>query len=175
MEFIFKCCIIGADFVNLYKDYGISLYTMSRHYNKLTEVMNDIAKDIMTISDLQTQFPLLQEFDKLRKSVYNLLNTLQEAKEKVITETSVFLPDVVIKAKLETNGLTIQQSWDYAKSLTSLTSEYREMVHDFIHVYAYTMLSAFMIVDGKCLTTEVTRRNVAFGKFMFERITVDLT
>ena len=171
MEFIF---IIGADFVNLYKDYGISLYTMSRHYNKLTEVMNDIAKDIMTISDLQTQFPLLQEFDKLRKPVYKLLNTLQEAKEKIKPDTSVSLPDVVIKAKLETNRLIVQQSSDYANSLTFLPGEYRDMVNDFIHVYANTMLSAFMIVDGECLTKEFTRRNVTFGKFKFDRITVEL-
>ena len=147
---------------------------MSRHYNKLTEVMNDLAKDIMTISDLQTQVPLLQEFDEVRKPVYKLLDTLQKEKEKVIPETSVYLPDVVINVKLEKNGLIIQKSWDYTKSLTSLSSEYIDMVHEFIHVYAYTMLSAFMIVDGKCLTTEVTHRNVTFGKFKFDRITVEL-
>ena len=100
------------------------------------------------------------------------IDTLQEA--KVRPDTSVYLPDVVIKAKLETNGLIVQQSCDYAKSLTSLPSEYRDMVHDFIHVYACTMLSSFMIVDGKCLTTEVTHRNVAFGKFKFDHMTVEL-
>ena len=147
---------------------------MSCHYNKLTEVMNDLAKDIMTIPDLQTQVPLLQEFDKVRKPIYKLLDTFQEAKEKVIPESSVFLPDVVINVKLGTNGLIVQKSWDYAKSLTSLSSEYRDMVHDFIHVYACTMLSCFMFVGGKCLTTEVTRRNVAFGKFKFDRVTVEL-
>lgn len=148
---------------------------MSCHYNKLTEVMNELAKDIMTIPDLQTQVPLLQEFDKVRTPVFKILDTLQEAKENVKPETSVSLPDVVIKAKLETNRLIVQKSWDYAKSLTSLPSEYRDMVHDFIHVYACTMLSSFMIVDGKCLTTEVTFRNVAFGKFKFDRMTVELT
>jgi hypothetical protein len=147
---------------------------MSRHYNKLTEVMNDLAKDIMTISDLQTQVPLLQEFDEVRKPIYKLLDTLQKEKEKVIPETSVYLPDVVIKVKLEKNGLIIQKSWDYAKSITSLSSEYIDMVNDFIHVYACTMLSAFMIIDGKCLTTEVTRHNVDFGKFKFNRMTVEL-
>jgi hypothetical protein len=149
---------------------------MTSHYNKLTEVMNELAKDIMTIHDLQTQVPLLQEFDKARIPVIKILDTLQEAKEKVKVrpETSVSLPDVVIKAKMETNGLIVQKSGDYAKSLTSLPSEYRDMVHDFIHAYACTMLSAFMIVDGNCLTTEVTRRNVSFGKFQFGRMTVAL-
>jgi len=136
--------------------------------------MNDLAKDIMTIPDLQTQAPLLQEFVKVRAPVFKILDTLQEAKENVRPETSVYLPDVVIKTKLETNGLIVQKSGDYAKSLTSFPSEYRDMVHDFIHAYACTMLSAFMIVDGKCLTTEVTRRNVSFGKFKFDRITVEL-
>lgn len=65
---------------------------MSCHYNKLTEVMNDIAKDIMTIPDLQTQVPLLQEFDKVRKPVYKLLEMYQEAKEKVKPEPSVPKP-----------------------------------------------------------------------------------
>jgi len=147
---------------------------MSNHYNNLTEVMNDLAKDIMTIPDLQTQVPLLQEFDEVRKLVFKFLDTFQKTKEIVKPESSVFLPDVVIKAKLKTNGLIIERSWDYAKSLTSIPSEYREMVHDFIHAYACTMLSSFMIVDGKCLTTEVTRHNVAFGKFKFDRITVEL-
>lgn len=147
---------------------------MSSYYNKLTEVMNDLAKDIMTISDLQTQVPLLQEFDTIRKPLYKLLVTLQEAK-KGLPEPSVSLPDVVINAKMETNGLIVQPSWDYVKSLTFLPSEYKDMVHDFIHVYANTMLSAFMIVDGKCLTTEFTRRNVAFGKFNFDHITVKLS
>jgi hypothetical protein len=147
---------------------------MSYHYYKLTEITNDLAKDIMTISDLQTQVPILQEFDNIRKQIFKLLNTLQEAKEKIKPDTSVPLPDVVIKAKLETNRLIVQQSDDYADSLTFLPGEYRDMVNDFIHVYANTMLSAFMIVDGECLTTEFTRRNVTFGKFKFDRITVEL-
>ena len=147
---------------------------MSCHYNKLTGVMNELAEDIMTIPDLQTQVPLLKEFDKVRKSVYNLLDIVQEAKEIVKPKPSVSLPDVVIKAKFETNSLIVQQSRDYAKSLSSLLSEHRDMVHHFIHVYACTMLSSFMIVDGKCLTTEVTHRNVAFGQFKFDRITVEL-
>jgi len=63
---------------------------------------------------------------------------------------------------------------DHGFILTSLSSEYRDLVHDFIHVYACTMLSSFLIVDGKCLTTEVTRCNVAFGKFKFDHITVEL-
>lgn len=142
---------------------------------KITEVMNDLAKDILTITDLKTQVPLLQQFGEVRKQVFQLLDTLQEAKEKENPEPSIsYLPDVVIKAKLGTNGLIVQQSWDYAKSLTSLPSEYIDMVHDFIHVYACTMLSSFLIVDGKCLTTEVTHRNVAFGKFKFDRMTVEL-
>lgn len=118
--------------------------------------------------------PLLQEFEKVRNPVYKILDTLQEAKENVKPETSVSLPDVVIKAKLETNRLIIQKSSDYAKSLTSIPSEYIDMINDFIHVYANTMLSSFMIVDGKCLTTEVTLRNIPFGKFKFDRITVQL-
>lgn len=147
---------------------------MSSHSYKLTEITNDIAKDIMTISDLQTQVPLLQEFNNVRQQLFKLVHTLQEEKEKGIPETSVSLPDVVIKVKMETNRLMIQRSEDYAKSLTSLSSEYRDMVLDFIHTYACTMLSAFMIVDGQCLTKEVTRYNVAFGKFKFERIIVEL-
>jgi hypothetical protein len=136
--------------------------------------MNELAKDIMTIPDLEMQVPLLQEFDKVRTPIYKLLDTLQEAKEKVRPETSVSLPDVVIKAKLETNGLIVQRSWDYARSLISLPKELTDLVHDFIHVYANTMLSSFMIVDGKCLTTEVTHCNVTFGKFKIDRITVEL-
>lgn len=141
----------------------------------LNEVMYDLAKDIMTIIDPKTQVSLLQEFDKVRKPFYKLLDALQEAKEKEKTEPSIsYLPDVVIKAKMETNGLVVQQSWDYAKSLKSLPSEYIDMVHDFIHVYAYTMLPSFLIVDGKCLTTEVTHRNVTFGKYKFDHMTVEL-
>ena len=34
---------------------GFFFYKMSCHYNKLTEVINDLAKDIMTISDLTTE------------------------------------------------------------------------------------------------------------------------
>lgn len=147
---------------------------MSHHYNKLTEITNDLAKDILTISDLQTQVPILQEFDNIRKQIFKLLNTLQEAKEKIKNDTFISLPDVVIKAKLETNRLIIQKTSDYIQNLTSLSTEYRDMVHDFIHVYANTMLSAFMIVDGECLTTEFTRRNITFGKFKFDRITVEL-
>lgn len=133
--------------------------------------MNAIAKDIMTIPDLQTQMPLLQEFNAVRAPLYKLLDTLQETKDKVKPEPSS-LPDVVIHAKFETNGLIVQPSKDYVESLTAVSSEYREMIHDFIHVYANTMLSAFMIVDGACLTTEVTRRNITFGIFKFDRITV---
>lgn len=150
---------------------------MSCHYNKLTEVFNEIAKDIMTITDLKTQVPLLQEFNEVRKPIYKLLDTLQKEKEqeaRFAARHEVSLPDVVLKAKLEASGLIVQQSWDYAKSLTSLPSEYIYMVHDFIHVYACTMLSSFMIVDGKCLTTDVTHHNVTFGKFKFCRITVEL-
>lgn len=147
---------------------------MACHYNKLTEVMNEIAKDIMTITDLEIQVPILQEFNSVRKQMFNLLKKLQEAKEKIKPKPYVFMPDVVIKAKIESNRLMVQQSDDYANSLTFLPGEYRDMVHDFIHVYANTMLSAFMIVDGECLTTEFTRRNVTFGKFKFDRITVEL-
>ena len=158
----------------VFKETPLSFPRMACHYNKLTELTNELAKDIMTILDLQTQVPLLQEFDNVRKQIFKLLNTLQEAKEKIKPDTSVSLPDVVIKAKLETNRLIVQQSSDYANSLTFLPGEYRDMVNDFIHVYANTMLSAFMIVDGECLTTEFTRRNVTFGKFKFDRITVEL-
>jgi hypothetical protein len=149
---------------------------MSSHYYKLTEITNDLAKDIMTITDLKTQVPLLQEFVNVRQQLFKLVHTFQEEKEKEKErpETSVSLPDVVVKAKLGTNRLMIQRTEDYAKSLTSVSSEYRDMVHDFIHTYACTMLSAFMIVDGQCLTKDVTRYNIAFGKFKFDRITVEL-
>ena len=144
---------------------------MSCIHNKVTEAMNDLAKDIMTIKDLEMQVPLLQQFDEVRKPIYKLIETLQEAKQKQPPEPSIYLPDVTIKARLTPSdgGLFIERSREYADSLTSLTSEYRDMIHDFIHVYASTMVSAF--VDRSRQTT-VTHSGVTFGKFKFNNITL---
>lgn len=62
---------------------------MACHYIKLTEVTNDI----MLISDLETQVPLLQEFDQVRRPIFAFLEKVQKAKEKQKPETYVYLPD----------------------------------------------------------------------------------
>ncbi len=147
---------------------------MTSHYEKLTEVMNEFGKDIMTISDIESRVNLIEEFDHVRKPIYKLIESVQKAKEQQKPETSLILPEVIIKAKMEKQGLIVQQSRDYVNSLTSLSNEYKDMVHDFIHLYACFMLSCFVIVDGKCITKEVKRSNVRFGKFEIKNIIVML-
>lgn len=145
---------------------------MSCHYYKLAKVWNEVAQDIIAIGALETQAKLIEEFDEAKKPIYRFLETLQKEKEQNKPETHVYLPNVVIKAKLEASSPVVQESRDYANTLTSLPNDYRDMIHDFIHLYASSMLSSFMIIDGKCLTTDVTHANVIFGKFKFKNISV---
>ena len=158
---------------------------MSDYYFKLTKVMNEISRDIMcNIPNMEKKLSLLHEFDEIVFPLYKFLTTLQEAKEKIEEdkkaettekikqEPSITLPDVVLNAKLEMRRLTIKKSCDYIKSLTFLSNEYKDIINDFIHVYAQTMLPVFIIIDGKCLTTSVTKNNIIFGKFKFGHITV---
>ena len=161
---------------------------MSNYYFKLTKVMNEISRDIMcNIPNMETKLSLFHEFDEIVFPLYKFLTTLEKAKEKIEDdkkadtkekiepESYITLPDVVLNTKLQKNGLTIQKSYDYIKSLTFLSNEYKDIINDFIHVYAQTLLPVFIIIDGKCLTTSVTKNNIIFGKFKFGHITVKYT
>lgn len=75
-------------------------------------------------------------------------------------------------AEMTASGkLTVPVS-QYANNLTSLPLEYRDMINEFVRVYACSMLGSFVIIDGKCITSEVRFPNVPFGKFKFNSITV---
>lgn len=149
---------------------------MTSHHEKLTAVVNDIEKDILELKDLPTRVQLIQQFDEARTPLYALLTNLQKEKEREADRvpSANEIPDVVIKGTYQPSGLVIDRSTEYVDKLFTLSKEEKCMLNDFIHLYANSMLSAFMIVEGKCLTTEVTRRDVKFGKYTINSFTVCL-
>lgn len=144
-------------------------------YFEVTAVLNKVVSDIMTITDKEISGKLLEEFNEARKPIFAFLGTLEKAKEDSIKqETYALLPEIVIKAKFENSVIIVRKSRDHVNDgiIDRLNKEHRDMIHDFIDQYAFNLRSAFLIKDGKCLTTRVSHQNVIFGKYKFRSIAV---
>ena len=150
---------------------------LNEMYFDVSEVFNKVVSDIMTISDKEVSGKLMEESNEARKPIFAFLGTLEKAKEDCRkTETYELLPEIVIKAKFENNQITLRDSRDYVNDsiIGFLNKEHRDMIHDFIYTYASHLRSAFLIVDGNCLTTRVSHNHVIFGKYKFLSITVEI-
>lgn len=89
---------------------------------------------------------------------------------------SLTLPAIVLKAKMVDDTLVvIKNSWDVKTVRSFFSSKTQEdIVYEFVLDYAKNLLSSFMIINGRCLTTEVKHKNVHFENFVFSSITIEL-
>jgi hypothetical protein len=143
---------------------------MSCHYLKLTNVFMEVISDISESFEGEIKFDLLEHFNQTCKPMYKFLDKLQKRKNGV----NYTLPAVVIGATMGATGLTIKESKEYVDSLELLPHVLKAMLHDFIHLFATNMLSAFLVIDGRVVTREARFTNVSCGKFVIKSITVNL-